>query len=102
MRRYPNDYARLPERRPPVEERVADLMGRMDIDEKLAQLGAVGLPDLITGERLDEEAALAVIPHGIGQVTRIGATTSLMPWTAPGYTTRCNGSCSNAPGSGSR
>ena len=63
----------------PVEQRVADLMGRMDIDEKLAQLGAVGLPDLITGERLDEEAALAVIPHGIGQVTRIGATTSLMP-----------------------
>ena len=63
----------------PVDDRVADLIGRMDIDEKLAQLGAVGLPDLITGERLDEEAALAVIPHGIGQVTRIGATTSLMP-----------------------
>ena len=63
----------------PVEDRVADLLGRMDIDEKLAQLGAVGLPDLITGERLDEEAALAVIPHGIGQVTRIGATTSLIP-----------------------
>ena len=64
----------------PVDERVADLMGRMDIDEKLSQLGAVGLPDLITDERLDEDAALAVIPHGIGQVTRIGATTSLMPW----------------------
>ena len=64
----------------PVDDRVADLMGRMDIDEKLSQLGAVGLPDLITGERLDEDAALAVIPHGIGQVTRIGATTSLMPW----------------------
>jgi beta-glucosidase-like glycosyl hydrolase len=64
----------------PVDERVADLTGRMDIDEKLSQLGAVGLPDLITDERLDEDAALAVIPHGIGQVTRIGATTSLMPW----------------------
>ncbi len=63
----------------PVEDRVADLMDRMDIDEKLAQLGAVGLPDLITGEGLDEAAALVVIPHGIGQVTRIGATTSLVP-----------------------
>jgi beta-glucosidase len=63
----------------PVEDRVTGLIGRMDIDEKLAQLGAVGLPDLIKGERLDEDAALAVVPHGIGQVTRIGATTSLLP-----------------------
>ena len=51
----------------------------MDIDEKLAQLGAVEFPDLITGERFDQDAALAVVPHGIGQVTRIGATTGLEP-----------------------
>ncbi len=31
------------------------------------------------GERFDGEAALAVVPHGIGQVTRIGATTGLEP-----------------------
>ena len=36
----------------PVDDRVTDLIGRMDIDEKLAQLGAVGLPDLMTGDRL--------------------------------------------------
>ena len=62
-----------------LDERVRDLLERMDIDEKLAQLGAVGFPDLMKGDRLDTEAALAVVPRGIGQVTRIGATTGLRP-----------------------
>ncbi|MGH9107318.1 MAG: glycoside hydrolase family 3 N-terminal domain-containing protein [Acidimicrobiales bacterium] len=62
-----------------LEDRVHDLLQRMDIDEKLAQLGAVGFPDLMKGDRLDGDAALAVVPHGIGQVTRIGATTGLKP-----------------------
>ena len=59
----------------PVDERVDDLIGLMDIDEKTAQLGAVRFPDLIVGGRLDAEAVLRAVPHGIGQVTRIGATT---------------------------
>ncbi len=62
-----------------IEDRVSDLIDRMDLDEKLAQLGAIGFPDLIKDERFDEDAALAVVPHGIGQVTRIGATTGLEP-----------------------
>ena len=62
-----------------VEDRVSDLMGRMELAEKIAQLGAVGFPDLLDGERLDADAALAVVPHGIGEITRIGATTSLEP-----------------------
>ena len=62
-----------------IEDRVNDLVDRMDVDEKLAQLGAVEFPHLLQGDHFDEEAALAVIPHGIGQVTRIGATTGLLP-----------------------
>jgi beta-glucosidase len=62
-----------------IEDRVSDLIDRMELDEKVAQLGAVEFPRLITGERFDEDAALAVVPHGIGQVTRIGATTGLEP-----------------------
>jgi beta-glucosidase len=62
-----------------IEDRVKDLIERMELDEKLAQLGALEFPRLITGERFDPEAALAVVPHGIGQVTRIGATTGLEP-----------------------
>ena len=63
----------------PVEERVDDLIDRMDIDEKLAELGAVEFPELMTKDGLDQDKALAVVPHGIGQVTRIGATTGLEP-----------------------
>ena len=62
-----------------VEDRVSDLVESMDIDEKLAQLGAVELPRLVTREGLDQDKALEVVPHGIGQVTRIGATTGLDP-----------------------
>lgn len=62
-----------------VDDRVEDLLGRMDLGEKLAQLGAVDFPKLIQGGRFDPEAALRVIPHGIGQVTRVGATTGLHP-----------------------
>ena len=62
-----------------VEDRAADLIDRMDLDEKLAQLGAVRFADLINGDHFDEEAALQVVPHGIGHVTRIGATTGLWP-----------------------
>ena len=62
-----------------VEERVEDLLARMTPDEKLAQLGAVEFPDLIAGDRFDEDAALALVRHGVGQVTRIGATTGLHP-----------------------
>ena len=62
-----------------VEDRVSDLIDRMDIDEKLAQLGAVEFPRLMTKEGVDREKALAVVPQGIGQVTRIGATTGLEP-----------------------
>ena len=62
-----------------IEDRADDLLERMDLDEKLAQLGAVRFADLIKGDRFDEAAALQVMPHGIGQVTRIGATTGLRP-----------------------
>ncbi|MGO9659616.1 MAG: glycoside hydrolase family 3 N-terminal domain-containing protein [Acidimicrobiales bacterium] len=62
-----------------VEDRVSDLIGRMAIDEKLAQLGSVEFPKLVTAEGVDQDKALEVVPHGIGQVTRIGATTGLEP-----------------------
>jgi beta-glucosidase len=67
-----------------VADRADDLLRRMSIDEKLAQLGAVRFPDLIKDERFDRDAALRVIPHGIGEVTRIGATTGLKPSESAG------------------
>lgn len=63
----------------PVDERVADLLGLMSLDEKLAQLGCLWSTALVQNDRFDEAFATAQMPHGIGQVTRIGASTGLRP-----------------------
>jgi beta-glucosidase len=63
----------------PIDERVDDLLGRMTLDEKLAQIGSVWLTQLVHGDRFDADHVLAQIPHGIGHVTRIGASTGLRP-----------------------
>src|SRR5918998_715464 len=63
----------------PLEERVEDLLGRMTLDEKLAQLGCLWSTALLSGDAFDPDAAAAKMPHGIGQITRIGAATGLRP-----------------------
>ena len=62
-----------------VGERVADLLGRMTIEEKVAQLGAIWLTQLVTDDRFDEDRARSLLANGIGQITRIGASTGLLP-----------------------
>jgi beta-glucosidase len=61
-------------------ERIADLLSRMSLDEKLAQLGSAWVFQLADGPRLDEDRAAELLRHGIGQVTRISGASSL---TAP-------------------
>lgn len=63
----------------PIAERVADLLARMTLDEKLAQLGCRWSTALIKDDQIDPDFVAAQIPHGIGQVTRIGASTGLHP-----------------------
>ena len=60
-----------------INERVTDLIGRMTLDEKVAQLGAVWVTSLVVDEQFDPEVAAEVLSDGIGQVTRIGASTGL-------------------------
>jgi beta-glucosidase len=63
----------------PLEERVDDLLAQMTLDEKLAQLGCLWSTSLVQNDRFDATFAAARMPHGIGQVTRIGASTGLRP-----------------------
>ena len=63
-----------------VEDRAEDLLGRMTLDEKLAQLGCVWSSLLLAPPAgLEERAAREQLAHGIGQVTRIGGSTLLGP-----------------------
>ena len=63
----------------PVDVRVEDLLGRMTLDEKIAQLGCLWSTALVSQGAFDPDFAAAKMPHGIGQITRIGASTGLRP-----------------------
>ncbi|MDE0115710.1 MAG: glycoside hydrolase family 3 C-terminal domain-containing protein [bacterium] len=61
-----------------IDDRVADLLGRMTLEEKVAQLGTVWLTALVQDEAFDADRAAEQLADGIGQVTRIGASTGLL------------------------
>src|SRR4051794_30002774 len=56
----------------------------MTIEEKVAQLGGVWITQLVRGDRLDPERTAQRLRHGIGHVTRIGASTGLRPQASAG------------------
>src|SRR3954465_13584567 len=55
------------------------LLARMTLDEKLAQLGCVWCSALIHDDDFSRDDADRWLAHGIGEITRIGATTGLQP-----------------------
>ena len=55
------------------------VLSRMELDEKLAQLGCVWCTALVRDDAFSEAAANRYLGHGIGEITRIGATTGLRP-----------------------
>jgi beta-glucosidase len=55
------------------------LLARMTIDEKLAQLGCVWCTALLADDAFSDTKAARRLQHGIGEITRIGATTTLAP-----------------------
>ena len=64
----------------PIEARVEDLLQRMTLEEKVAQLGSIGPKELLdeNGKFLPEQAAKQ-IPHGIGQITRLAGASGIEP-----------------------
>ena len=59
-----------------VSDRVADLLGRMTIDEKLAQIGSAWIFQLADGDGLDLDRAAPLLENGIGHVTRMSGASS--------------------------
>jgi len=63
----------------PLEARADDLLARMTLDEKCAQLGCVWSTQLVADDRFSPERARELLRHGTGHITRIGASTGLRP-----------------------
>ena len=60
-----------------VDDRVADLLDRMTLDEKLAQLGSVWVFQIAGHDGFDVERATPLIGAGIGHITRMSGASSL-------------------------
>ena len=63
----------------PVEERVRDLVSRMTLGEKVAQLSAAWLSELSDDAGFSADKAQVRVGHGIGQITRPAGGSSLTP-----------------------
>jgi len=62
----------------PVDARVADLLARMTLDEKLAQLGSLWSFELFRSEtEIDGDLIRGRLADGIGQVSRVAGATNL-------------------------
>jgi beta-glucosidase len=75
-----SELAHAPYRDPSrtIAERASDLLGRMTLDEKLAQIAGVWPPAIVDGN-FSEEKARAAMPHGIGHISHISAVLALAP-----------------------
>jgi beta-glucosidase len=62
-----------------LDVRVDDLLARMTLDEKLAQLGCVWSTRLVEAEAFSEAKARELLRDGTGHVTRIGGASGLRP-----------------------
>ena len=63
----------------PVDERVADLIGRMTSAEKLAQLGSFWAFEVVGDDGLDRKRLAALAEDGLGALTRLAGSTNLRP-----------------------
>jgi beta-glucosidase len=62
-----------------IKSRVAELVSRMTIEEKLAQLGSYWVHELQSRGRLDENKITQKLKLGIGQITRNAGACNLYP-----------------------
>ncbi len=63
----------------PIDARVKDLISRMTLEEKLAQLGAIWSFEVMKDRKFSQKRAESLIENGIGQISRAGVGTTLPP-----------------------
>ena len=68
----------------PVAERVDDLLRRMTLEEKLAQIASVWVYEVLESGQFSESKARERIGQGIGQITRIGGASNSPPRQSAG------------------
>ncbi len=61
----------------PVPDRVEDLLERMTLEEKVAQLGSAWVFQLLEGKNLSPMKASDLLRHGLGHITRISGASHL-------------------------
>ena len=69
----------------PVDDRVEDLLARMTLSEKVAQLGGAWFGHLVTDGELDGHKLELALRHGIGHVTRIAVESGRGPESIAAY-----------------
>ena len=63
----------------PVADRVRDLLSRMTLDEKIAQIGSVWAMEVLENRRFSTEKAGKLMKNGLGGISRAGVGTALEP-----------------------
>ena len=71
-----------------IEERVDDLIGQMTLAEKIAQLGSLWVYELLDGTTFSETKAARLMAEGLGQVTRLGGASNVLPTEAAALANR--------------
>lgn len=60
-----------------IDVRIRDLLAKMTLEEKVAQLGSRWSFELLDGDRFSIDCAASLLAQGIGQVTRVSGATLL-------------------------
>ena len=75
----------------PVAARVEDLLARMTLDQKLAQVGCVWSTALVEDGAVSDQKASELLANGTGHITRIGSTTALRPRESAAFMNQIQG-----------
>lgn len=62
-----------------IEKKVNELLQKMTVEEKVYQLTSVLVQDILENDKFSPEKAKKLIPHGIGQITRVAGASNLSP-----------------------